>query len=435
VRRYSQVRVEIFVAVIKMFSHSPADVIFKLVTTPGVDGKLFVGRESGVGSMFAALCIQRCNFAVRQPRFDAKFVDERQRVCGTADKDWIAKSGSLHWLSSKGDSPFNQEWPEDATTDYSYNFNAFSGVLPLFQPVEPAQLKPKQDQETADTKTRFFSWYPEQDHMSEDVVRSFEHHISPEDCKGNLDWNARVVVMDLLLLLAEKEDVDDAVRLLRKLFPGTKALDNSKYPEYSGPKTKLNGLLLFFSYFWVPAIEFFRDVLEKGDVGDKRNADVAIGEVCHVLGITCRTQWMLQGFFCQSDAAKLGKIEYLPCRFDRLLSLLCRDPGNSDSKAALQRFLNDISEIYKLLRNRYLEKNETKIKDNETNITEEFAVWSEEIPLKWKETFTATGYGGTFFPATKHFLLRNSSFKCKEGMCADPRTMDNVYFFSLLDFS
>lgn len=428
-----------------MFSHCPADVIFKLVTFP-FNEKLFVGKESGVGLMLAALCIQRCNFAGRE-RFDAKFVRERQRVCGTADKDWViseesGSSGSLHWLSSMGHSPFIQDYGENRYFD---NFNAFSGVLPLFQPVEPAQLKPKQDQETADTKkTRFFSWYPEQDHMSEDVVRSFEHHISPKVCKGNLDWNARVVVMDLLLLLAEKENVDDAdkCRLLRKLFPGTKALDNPKYPEYSGTKTKLNGLLLFFSYFWVPALEFFRNVHEKGDVGDKQDADVAIGEVCHVLGITCRTQWMLQGFLCQPGTKKVkGKIEYLPCRFDRLLSLLCRDPDSSDSKAVLRRFLNDISEIYKLLRKRYLEKNEVKFKTDCGNekVKEEFTLWAKDIlenlPTHLKTEYE-NGYKHTCFPATVNFLLRNSSFKCKiDRMCADPRQMDNVYLFSLLDFS
>jgi hypothetical protein len=227
--------------------------------------------------------------------------------------------------------------------------------------------------------------------------------------------------MDLLLLVEEQIiDDTDKNRLLKKLFPATSI---PKHPEYSLVEHKLKGLWLFLMYFWAPALKHFRDVLSKVGVTDG-GAGVAIGEICHVLGITCRTQWMLNGFLCHHNSDP--KIEYLPCRFDRVLSLLRRDPENKECDEVLRRFVSDISDIYSLLRSRYLQT-EAVFADITTQIQQHVEFFGNGGDFQHPSNF--------YFQGTKHFLLRDSSFQCSEGMCEDPRTTNNVYLFALLDVS
>lgn len=404
--RYSQVRANVLIVVFRSVAHRFADVILKLLKDP-VKGQLFIGKESGMGQMLAALCICRCKFASRTPCMGVRFVCDSQRICGTDDTEvnnrWVVSSSRLnnnvHWLSEDGSSTFRQK-------HWTLAVNAYSGVVPLFQAVGSVTkgLSPGQ------AMNSFFNWYPEPEHLSDVVIpRSFQHHISREHVDRNLDWNARVIIMDLLLLV----DQDDMLlstkhRLLQKLFPVQTSPEND---AYSSIKAQSKSLWLFFSHFWQPTLNHFRRVFQERR--EDAVVEVAIGEVCHVLGITCRTQWMMNGFLCPlvEQFNDHSFVEYLPCRFDRLLSLL------QQYSDACREFLKDLKDVYSLLRDRYLQKGNEVVFNPDLDRIINDDQKAQEV----------------YFPSTKHFLL-SDFFYADKRMCEDPREK-NVYLFALLEFS
>ena len=348
------------------------------------------------------------------------FVCESQHVCGTNDQRWVvsarkSENGSAHWLSEDA-----SWWGKQNPFEYFKHPNAFSGVVPLYQAVHPAVGGVAQHIPPGRESTRFFHWYPDQEHLSDGVnPRSFHHHISQDHFDRNLDWNARVIVMDLLLLVEQDGMLPSAKnRLLKKLFPVPRSPEND---VYSSIKTERKGLWLFFLYFWQPTLNHFRQVF----LGRREDgvANIAVGEVCHVLGITCRTQWMLNGFLCPSGGLTSSSktppspfIEYLPCRFDRLLSLL------QEHSDALREFVKDLADVYTLLKGRYLQ---TEVVFDSSFDQSLLVDVPDDVPK------TPEGF---YFPSTKHFLLSDVFYADEGGMCEDPREK-NVYLFALLDVS
>jgi hypothetical protein len=191
-------------------------------------------------------------------------------------------------------------------------------------------------------------------------------------------------------------------------------------------------LWLFFVHFWEPALENFRKVFESGSK-DKHQEATAVGEVCLVLGITCRTQWMQIGFLHTVDFKKYATksssplpVEYLPCRFDRLLSLL--HERHSDS---LQIFVRDIADIFKRLLSRQTEAN---FDMNKIPRPKKAAEVVDRDPERDPTIVQNATEQKNYFRGTRHFLLNESFYAWKDG-CDDPRKTTNVYLFALLDVS
>jgi hypothetical protein len=265
--------------------------------------------------------------------------------------------------------------------------------------------------------------------------------MTAKDLNGNLNWNSRVIVMDLLLLFAKdvRKETND---ILRKLFPVE--IVSKDYPKL-GAHSALN---IFFVHFWQPAFEHFRKVFRPDVKSDEQQLNFAIGEICHVLGITCRTQWMQIGFFQFKEFADsyvrnaYRPHEYLPCRCESLLHGLpdlCR-----------LQFVRELAEVFQSLKKHYLLE-EVKIRED--------VIKSNEIECKrnagkgkppicggasvpgqycWKCSIDLQTLQDSYQKHTWHYKLAGESIVARWGesanSCEDPRTK-NVYLFALLDVS
>ncbi len=419
-----------------------------------------------MGLIVAGLCIWRCDFRKNAPirtpsseTFDAftvEFVMERQDVYGTTASEpqqWI-DSDCKRWLR------------EDSLLFKGHGLHpCYSGAPSQYQAIHVDA----RESSTTDDDT-FFNWYPKpakEDHLDFKFKRAMNKHIFD----GNLNWNSRTIVMDLLLLLEiEIEPLDDKLMMekkraiIAKLFPVVMPAADFKYSELE--KNSHPGLHIFFAYFWHPAFELFCKVFRKQSSEPSEKA-AAIGEICHVLGITCRTQWMQLGFFhgyFQKDRhvkhfnsnkaypSEMDNVEYLPCRCDRLLHLL-----HHRHVDCLKQFLQDIAEIYDLLKSRYLTQ---EVEIDPTKKLEEKQCANRTLiegynPLEGQSKrepkiapnllHPKSHYGCqncspcdlelSYLNRTEHYLLDDSlDANVKDRWCDDLRTK-NVYLFALLDVS
>jgi hypothetical protein len=420
----------------------------------------------------AQLCIWRCDLKRKQkPYFDVKFVKEMERH---VQRIYSKTEGSdILSLASFDEKRFM----------YSIYIEKcfYSGVaMEQFRTIVPHP-----DAQS----TSHFDWYPCQEADFFDTKRP----ICAKVFNGNLNWNSRVIVMDILLLLGKSERVpeksDRAKKATAILFP---VKIQSKDYEDLGAHSALR---IFFAYFWQPAFENFRKVVQSAtaisDPNTKNDLDFAIGEICHVLGITCRTQWMQIGFFhnfdmsgvqfrqknqhpldylltrCYDDDAERVQMkhEYLPCRCEIVLHLL-----RQHSKC-LHKFVQDLALIFNLLKEKFLLQKEVVIiqdeqkpnvefkncgKDKDTGkekcemtllpVSEKTAlcyICNSEYPKRNSQSKPgAIDLSTSYLKGTKHYKLEGSfsalrDVKGKKNTVEDPRAKDgvNIYLFALLDVS
>jgi hypothetical protein len=400
-----------------ILSHKPADVIFKLLTDSSKSKECY-----GMALTVANLCIWRCDFKrnwpVRKPSekdndgFDVNFVKDREN----------------HFMFREEKDLSRDNFDTEIMPMYSTNIRDcfYSGVameqLQVIAPHNGPDFPP------------YFHWYPSH---PEFIYRS-EHRfkrMTDKDLNGNLNWNSRVILMDLLLLFAEnvrKETRD----ILTKLFP-VKFVSND-YPNLGDQ----SALRIFFVHFWQPAFENFRKVFHPDAKIDEQDLNFAIGEICHVLGITCRTQWMQIGFFQVPSFDSYGekggvgrKHEYLPCRCERLLHVL-------PSLSRLQ-FVRDLAAVFQTLKNHYLRE---EVKISELGSPPPHKEAGNEAPecggapapgqKCWK---CQIDLQASYWKNTRHFKIARESFvarRCADNnSCEDPRAKTNVYLFALLDVS
>ncbi len=390
-------------------SHHLSDIIFKLSMEPAGQ------RISGMGHAIAGLCGWKSRLA-REPEACVEFVNRRQEVYGTKGTRWDSSEDDYQWVKetsilSRGGDVF-----------YS---GMYSGITPMSQAVTSDYSHVASSEGTPTIP--FFDWYPAKDHLEMTARRAMDKEVFD----GNLRWNSRVIVMDLLFLLEESRDSDPAktaktTALLKQMFRVDLLPKDPRYESFRANKS--TSLWLFFVHFWEPALANFRKVFKSGSKDQDQEAK-AVGEVCLVLGITCRTQWMQIGFlhslsfrnYASDEGA--ATIEYLPCRFDRLLSLLHERHSES-----LQTFVREMKEIFDILIARQVEANfETAL------FPPPRAGFN---PLE-----SAKSKAQNYVSNTRHFLL-NESFYARhppppppKNGCDDPRKTTNVYLFALLDVS
>jgi hypothetical protein len=380
-----------------------------------------------MGLLVAGLCIWRCDFKrntpdrrpiknEKDPFYDAFSVDfvkdrRRQSVYGHQNKFWDS-CDDVKWLCCEGDTNAGTILGHNSMNTSGW----YSGMIPQYQAISV--------EKEGDTQN-FFNWYPDPSRLNVKLHREMEPHVF----NGNLNWNSRTIVMDLLLLFEENEYENEEGkkmkrRRLNKLFPFTCVVDRKQDEKYEALRARHLGLWIFFVYFWNPALNYFRSVFSSSNKSDEEAA--AVGEVCHVLGITCRTQWMQIGFLHEGSVSEQHE-EYLPCRCDRLLDLFIRHlQAEKRLEGCLQGFVRDMKDVYDSLRTRYL-KEEVEI--DTTNFGEQI----DELPLQCKDLRKA------YLMNTKHFRLDDCLFADhgqggSMGWCEDPRTK-NVYMFALLDVS
>ncbi len=366
-----------------------------------------------MGLLVAGLCIWRCDFKrntpVRKPipkgdAFNVDFVKDRQSVYGQKNKFWDShdeKKWLCHQDETHAGAILGHYQEREPVSGW------YSGMIPQYQSISV---------EKAGEGTKMFHWYPDPDRLNVKLNREMD----PSVFNGNLNWNSRVIVMDLLLLFEEDDQKERKMKRqrLKKLFPILCGPGEAKYETL---RARHLGLWIFFVYFWNPALKYFRNSIISPSSNNPDEEAAAVGEVCHVLGITCRTQWMQIGFLQDcGDPTQLE--EYLPCRCDRLIDLLIRH----EQEDFLKSFVTDMKDVYERLRARYLQK-EVEI-DNKNFNKEQAADTPHCKDLK-----------AAYLMNTKHFRLDDCFFadhgNGKEGgWCDDPRTK-NVYLFALLDVS
>jgi hypothetical protein len=374
----------------------------------------------------AKLCIWRCDFKrnwhVRLPSekdkdgFDVRFVKDREKYFMSPGKD------------TNGDK-LPRYFCDEAMPMYTtYIVDCFySGVA--MERLQVIDVHPGPE-----SVPPYFHWY--QDFIHEDTSERPFKRMNAEALYGNLNWNSRVIVMDLLLLFAKdvRKETND---ILRKLFPVK--IVSKDYPDLPAH----SALHIFFVHFWQPAFKKFCTVFPPDAKSDEENdLGFAIGEICHVLGITCRTQWMQIGFFHKKNFDSYGdnqthKHEYLPCRCERLLQtdILPRD--------CLRKFVGELADVFTRLKKHYL-RVEVKISDIENpppdhalNDDQKCVLGGDLAPGQecWK---CRLNLQASYQKDTRHFVIAEEGFKAlrKNGInsCEDPRTK-NVYLFALLDVS
>jgi hypothetical protein len=381
-------------------SHHLSDIIFKLSMEPAGQ------RISGMAHAVAGLCGWQCRLGLARPEACVEFVDRRQDVYGTRGARWDSSEDDRKWVQPTSILNRHERW---------WYSGIYSGITPMYQAVTPDYLPMAPPPEGT---IPFFDWYPAKDHFEVTARRAMDKEVFG----GNLRWNSRVIVMDLLLLLEENRDSDSVKRTaLRKQMFHMDQLP--KHSRYESVRKRSPSLWLFFVHFWEPALENFRSKYKDQEA-------TAVGEVCLVLGITCRTQWMQIGFLHSPkfrDYASVGgtaTIEYLPCRFDRVLSLLHELHSES-----LQIFVRDIKEIFDILIARQAEANFE---------TAQFPSKGAGCEKEWYEHLEiAKSKAQNYVSNTRHFLLNESNrhFYAWRNGCDDPRKTTNVYMFALLDVS
>jgi hypothetical protein len=418
----------------------------------------------GMARIVAELCCWRCDFKknwdVRTPKaqdndgFDVEFVKKKEKHFMSREKD----SDNLSIDSCNTGNPMYSKYIQDCF---------HSGVaMEQFQAIHTG----------AESVPPYFHWY--QDFIQEKKSEHPFKRMNAEDLNGNLNWNSRVIVMDLLLLFAANDEnvknSKNTSKILKLLFPVQ--ILSKDYPDLPAHSP----LHVFFVLFWQPALQNFRRIFERKASLEDQN--LAIGEVCHVLGITCRTQWMQIGFFhnffcvgeqlkhqhiidkglTKKEKEKFSDHEYLPCRCERLLHLL-RHPQYSNCR---RKLVEDLAEVFSLLKTQYLhqEVEVEIIQDLNPNPPEKCQhcelrtkpVDDTDIPNSTCYICNASGGGQAckmdlsasylirdsnpkISTNTRHFKLPGSFFahrlSNKTKTYEDPRAKTNVYLFALLDVS
>ncbi len=423
-------------------SHHLSDIIFKLSMEPAGQ------RISGMGHTIAGLCGWKYrSISPWKPEACVEFVNRRQEVYGTKGTRWDSSENDRKWVQQTSildRGTGNESWNEIFQNFSVYFTGTCSGITPICQAVT-SDLSVAPPEGTIP----FFDWYPAKDHVDVTARRAMEKEVFD----GNLRWNCRVIVMDLLLLLEENMDSDPAKRtaLLKQMFRIDQLPKDSQYEPVRANKKQVTSLWLFFVHFWEPALANFHEVFKSGSK-DKDQEAKAVGEVCLVLGITCRTQWMQIGFLHSAnfreyhkDSAKGRQVEYLPCRFDRLLSLL-----HERHSVLLHTFVRDIAKIFGVLIGR----------QTEARFDSSDALFPKEAEGEWRSDLdTAKSETENYFRETRHYLFLNENnfnvgFYARppppsppppppppapppppQNGCDDPRKTANVYLFALLDVS
>jgi hypothetical protein len=340
--------------------HAPADVIAKL--TPLKDATQPVHHMMSImGELLVALCMERCllhldssDASQKRGFYTMEFVTEKSRQIFRVSQD-IPKTWDDHFDRQRG-----RLW----------DIHDYSGV-PVFQ------------QSSLDA-------------------------ISNETQNKNLYWNARVIVMDLFLSLDNKkvkdsekdESLSDVVQSLLILFSHFK-------PEDPQSKWSL-GVQLFWFYFWLPAFNNFKSVFNNPS-SDSRVRIAAVGELCHVLGITCRTQWMKTGFSSKASFDLTSTRYECRCRYEHLLELVGKDVGV---------FVANMKEVYRLLKTVYLQQ--------QVEVSAHLASVSSRIKKP----------GSKCFVVLDAFFVDMALTKEKGNLHHnDPRQNANVHLLALLDLS
>jgi hypothetical protein len=412
------------------------------------------------------LCIWRCDFK-RKPCFDVNFVKKMERH---VQKVYSKTEGSDTLSSANFD---------DKNFMYSIYISEcfYSGVaMEQFQTIVPHP-----DAQS----TSHFDWYPScqaADFFDTKRILDTKRPICAEVFDGNMKWNSRVIVMDLLLLLGKSERVlkksDPANKMTEILFPvKIQSKDYKDLGDHFEDYKDLgdhSALRIFFVYFWQPALENFRKVVQGAtaisDPNTKNDLDFAIGEICHVLGITCRTQWMQIGFFhnfdmsgghsgqrnqhnldyllthCYDDKGQqeVMKHEYLPCRCENVLHLLRQHPK------CLHKFVQELALVFTSLKDKFLLQKEVVIIQDDFQFNKCKAEKCQDTlrhVSKENVCYICNGaraidLSTPYLKGTKHYKLEGS-FSAhrvvdkKKNTFEDPRTKEgvNVYLFALLDVS
>ena len=277
-------------------SHVPLDIIAELISYQ--DDTLVDHMLSTMGEILMALCIERCRLYIdsserHKTLYTMEFVKEtmRQRVPGSQDKTW--------------DDEF------DDCPGRLWNIHDHSGAPVLQQKMEKI---------------------PDESEQSKRV------------CGENLDWNSRVIVMDLFVLLSDKKVENRKIKLLETVVNGI--LPDSMIFKRVHPSSNWSlGLRLFWANFWLPAFDNFTAVFKESS-SDPKVRIAAIGELCHVLGITCRTQWMNTGFSFNASQSPQTETDTIRCRYEQLLDLL--------EMEHVSHFVKDMREVYGWLKSVYL---------------------------------------------------------------------------------
>jgi hypothetical protein len=279
--------------------HAPADIIAEL--TPLKDATQPVHHMMSImGELLVALCMERC-----QLLSDSSDASQERR--GFYTMEFVTEN------RFPGSQNMTQTWDDhfdSSTNGRLWKWHQYSGV-PVFQ-----QLSLDSDAILNETQNK------------------------------NLYWNARVIVMDLFLSLENKK-VKDSEK--DKSLSGVvqSLLILSSHFKLDDPPSKWSlGVQLFWFYFWLPAFNNFKSVFNNPS-SDSRVRIAAVGELCHVLGITCRTQWMKTGFSSKASRDSEPTVYECRCRYERLLELLGKDVGF---------FVANMKEVYGMLKKVYLSK-------------------------------------------------------------------------------
>ena len=279
--------------------HAPADIIAEL--TPLKDATQPVHHMMSImGELLVALCMERCLL-----HLDSSDASQKR---GFYTMEFVTEKSRQIFPGASQDMP--KTWDDEFADCRLCDWFNYSGV-PVFQ------------------------------QSSLDSVA-----ILNETQNKNLYWNTRVIVMDLFLSLDNKKVKDsekdkslsDVVQSLLITFSHFK-------PEEPPSKWSL-GMKFFWYYFWLPAFNNFKSVFDK-DSSDSRVRIAAVGELCHVLGITCRTQWMKTGFSSKASRDSESTVYECRCRYEHLLELLGKDVGV---------FVANMKEVYRMLKKVYLNK-------------------------------------------------------------------------------
>lgn len=337
--------------------HAPADIIAEL--TPLKDATQPVHHMMSImGELLVALCMERCLL-----HFDSSDASQKR---GFYTMEFVTEKSRQIFPGSSQDMPKTWDDEFEPLSQRFYDMFDYSGV-PVFQ------------------------------------QSSFDA-ISNETQNKNLYWNARVIVMDLFLSLDNKKvngseknkSLSDVVQSLLILFSHFK-------PEEPPSKWSL-GVQLFWFYFWLPAFNNFKSVFNNLS-SDSRVRIAAVGELCHVLGITCRTQWMKTGFSSKASFDRKSTRYECRCRYEHLLELLGKDVGV---------FVANMKEVYLLLKKVYLQQ--------QVEVSADKASVSSRIKRPGSNCFVVVD--AVNMALTKGNIKQN-----------DPRQNASVHLLALLDLS
>ena len=340
--------------------HAPADVIAELTPLKGV--QLVNHMMSIMGELLVALCMERCLL-----HLDSSDASQKR---GFYTMELVTEKSRQIFPGSSQDMPKTWDDEFDAELGRLWDWHNYSGV-PVFQ------------QSSLDSDAIF----------NETQIK-------------NLYWNARVIVMDLFLSLDNKKVKDSEKDESLSTVVQSLLIPFSHFkPEDPSSKWSL-GVKLFWSHFWLPAFNNFKSVFDK-DSSDFRVRIAAVGELCHVLGITCRTQWMKTGFSSKASLDHESTRYECRCRYEHLLELLGKDVGV---------FVASMKEVYRLLKKVYLQQ--------QVEVSTHLASVSSRIKKPGSNCFVVVDAFFVNMALTKGNQQHN-----------DPRQKANVHLLALLDLS